>query len=136
MPRFTAGVVGVVVNEAGKILLLEHDFHTIYPWGLPGGWIDRRENPGDAAVREVMEETRLSVVAERPLVVRSNPHRSHLDFAYLCRLNGSGDVNYLSYEILSAAWIDPSQLPPMAPFHRQAVEAALSVPFVRRGDEL
>ncbi len=125
IPCFTAGVVGVVVNAQGDVLLLEHVYHPKYAWGLPGGWIDRRENPDDAVMREVMEETGLLIAVERPLVTRANPYRPHLDFAYLCHPHKSAQVRHLSGEILAYRWVDPmSGLPPMDPFHLQALQTA------------
>lgn len=41
-------------------------------WGLPGGGIDAGEEPADAAVREVMEETGQQIVELAPLGVVSN----------------------------------------------------------------
>jgi len=43
--RFTVGVTGVVFNERGEILLLEHVFRGRHPWGLPGGWVDDMNGP-------------------------------------------------------------------------------------------
>jgi 8-oxo-dGTP diphosphatase len=47
-PAFLVGVAGVVLDERGQILLLEHVFHRYYTWGLPGGWMDRGESPQEA----------------------------------------------------------------------------------------
>ena len=123
-PRFTAGVVGVIVNEAGQILLVEHVFHAEKPWGLPGGWVGRRENPDAALVRELVEEVGMPISIERHLLTVSHPSKTHLDIAYLCRPRG--EVCRLNHEILSYTWADPADMPPMYPFHRQAVEAAFS----------
>ncbi|MBZ0287924.1 MAG: NUDIX hydrolase, partial [Anaerolineae bacterium] len=54
--RFSAGVVGVVFNDAGDVLLVEHVFHPYTPWGLPGGWVDHREDPARTLEREMREE--------------------------------------------------------------------------------
>src|SRR5688572_8171844 len=50
--RYTAGVVGVVVNARGEVLIVEHVFHPESPWGLPGGWLGWREDPHLAVARE------------------------------------------------------------------------------------
>ncbi len=122
LPRFTAGVVGVIVNAEGRILLLKHVYHTRHAWGLPGGWVDRRESPGDALIRELVEETGMDITLERPLLNLSHPRRAHIDFAYLCHPHG--DVRHLNGEILAYNWVKPSSLPPLAPFHVEAIAVA------------
>ncbi len=122
MPRFTAGVVGVIVNDAGRVLVLEHVFHIEKPWGLPGGWLNRREDPENALARELMEELGLPVVIDRFLLAVVTPERAHLDFAYQGRPRGA--VSHLSAEILDYVWADPADLPPLVSFHQRAIEAA------------
>lgn len=121
-PKFTAGVVGVVLNDAGQVLLVEHVFHPYAPWGLPGGWIDRGENPSQAVQRELREELAL-VVEVGPLLVSEINHRNHLDLAYLCYATGS--IGRLSRELLAYEWYDTNRLPKLHPFHSRAITQAL-----------
>jgi ADP-ribose pyrophosphatase YjhB (NUDIX family) len=121
LPRYTAGVVGVVIDDAGRVLILEHVFHFEQPWGLPGGWLSRREDPETGMTRELIEELGLPVKVERLLLARAHPHRSHLDFAYLCRARGP--IAHLSSEILDFGWFDPSELPSLYQFQHDAVAA-------------
>ncbi len=123
-PRFSIGVVGVVFNAAGEVLLVEHVFHPYTPWGLPGGWVERGEQPDETLVRELHEELQLNAVVTR-IVAMERPHTTHLDLAYLCRANG--DVGALSGELLDYRWCDPDQLPAIRLFHRQAIQQAVSV---------
>jgi ADP-ribose pyrophosphatase YjhB (NUDIX family) len=120
--RFTAGVVGVVLNPAGQILLVEHVFHAQTPWGLPGGWLERGESPDEGLRRELREELGLTVTVEEPLLVRSGLRGTHIDMAFLCHTRGS--VQHLCNELLDYRWTTCSDLPPLAPFHRAVVEAA------------
>ena len=60
-PKYSVGVIGVVMNSDGKILLVEHVFHPRLPWGLPGGWINFNEDPAEAVERELSEELALDV---------------------------------------------------------------------------
>ncbi len=120
--RFTAGVVGVIVNPAGEILLVEHVFHARTPWGLPGGWLERGESPADGLRRELREELGLEITVGQPLLVATGRHGAHLDIAFLCRANGS--IQQMCVELLDFRWTPCSELPPLAPFHRAAVEAA------------
>lgn len=120
--RFTAGVVGVVQNNRGEVLLVEHVFHVPDAWGLPGGWMDRDEAPTEALRRELREEMGLQVDVLDPLLIAPGEHRTHLDIAFLCRAENS--VQHLCAELLDYRWVTLDELPPLPPFHRAAVEAA------------
>ena len=123
--RFSAGVVAVVTNNQGQILLVEHVFHPILPWGLPGGWLHARESPADALVRELTEETGIEVNVERPLLVETARvfGTKHIDVALLC--TAQSDVKFLSGELLNYAWVNPQHMPPINVFHEAAIAAYL-----------
>ena len=101
-PRFTAGVVGVILNDIGEILLVEHAFHPQYPWGLPGGWMDRKESPAATLEREIQEEMGMTITVLRPLKIDFGVYRNHLDIAFLYKANC--DVQALSTELLGYRW--------------------------------
>ncbi len=125
-PRFTAGVVGVLLDESGKqVLLVEHVFHALCPWGLPGGWMNRGEDPAHTAEREFFEETGLRVHAVRPLLVElATEMRGHFNMAYLVELEGSAGPLTLSAELLDYRWTPCDNLPTLVKFHRLGIEAA------------
>jgi 8-oxo-dGTP pyrophosphatase MutT (NUDIX family) len=124
--RFTVGVTGVVFNEQGEILLLEHVFRGRYPWGLPGGWVGRHERPQDALRRELIEEVGLSVRVGLPLLVDLDDLPGHLETAFLCEVEG--EVGPLSNEILAIRWVPPEELPEgLKPLEREMVGRALSL---------
>jgi 8-oxo-dGTP diphosphatase len=120
--HFTAGAVGVVFNAEGKILLVEHVFHPKHPWGLPGGWVERRESPQDTLVRELHEETGIIARDILPVLIEQSEYNNHLNIAYTCYTQN--DVQALSAELLDYRWVAIDQLPGMSPFHKAAVEAA------------
>jgi 8-oxo-dGTP diphosphatase len=128
MARFSVGVMGVIRDETGRILLVKHVFHPDWPWGLPGGWLTPGERPADGLRRELLEETGLTVQVLIPLLVDTVRHSRHLDIAYLCRPDG--EVTHLNAELLDFDWAAPDALPPLHPFHREAIEAALTFPDV------
>ncbi|QIQ85279.1 NUDIX domain-containing protein [Erythrobacter sp.] len=77
-----AGCAVVIENGAGEILLLRHSYGP-RGWMLPGGGIDRGEEPEAAARREIAEElgielSRLELVAVIEEVVSGSPHSAHL----------------------------------------------------------
>lgn len=122
--RFTVGVTGVVFNERGEILLLEHVFRGRHPWGLPGGWVGRHERPQDALRRELREEVGLSVRVGLPLLVDLDDFPGHLETAFLCEVDG--EVGPLSNEILAARWVSPDALPEgLKPLEQEMVGRAL-----------
>lgn len=55
-----------------QILMVRHVHHGRDYWTLPGGGINWRESPAQAAEREVLEETGLSVSAKRCLFTSQN----------------------------------------------------------------
>lgn len=68
--RMPAHAAGTVVHDAerGLLLLWRHRFITdSWGWEVPGGRIDAGETPGQAASREVLEETGWEPGPLRPL---------------------------------------------------------------------
>ena len=55
-PKFLVGVVGVVLNDDCEVLLLNHSYRKEYPWGLPGGWLKKGEQPVAAIEWEIRGE--------------------------------------------------------------------------------
>jgi ADP-ribose pyrophosphatase YjhB (NUDIX family) len=123
-PKFSMGVVGVMFNEEGKVLLVEHVFHPLAPWGPPGGWVDRNEHPSETVRRELREELDLSVEVGDLLLLEID-NGNHLDLAYLCRPTSA--IGALSNELLDYGWYDPAQLPRLHKFHYRAIMRALDV---------
>ena len=59
---------GIVIHPAAaKVLLIKRKTGE---WALPGGFVDNHEPPYDAAVREVKEETAVTIGGDAPLVFR------------------------------------------------------------------
>ncbi len=123
VPRHRIGVSLVVLNEQKQVLLLRHVFHPHLPWGLPGGWLNRHEDPAIGGLRELREETGLQAKLGPVLHISRNNHPPHLNIAYLAYPH-PGPIT-LSGEILEAAWFSPDQLPPLFPFMYHAIATAV-----------
>lgn len=87
-PHFVATVAAVIINERGEVLLFRHTYRRDLPWGLPGGWLERSEDPDKAIEREMMEEAGLTVRVLYPLIVGRDRNRRRLDVVYIARLEG------------------------------------------------
>jgi 8-oxo-dGTP diphosphatase len=127
LPRFTVGVVGVLLDENHEqVLLVEHIFHTRRPWGLPGGWLERGEDPAETVEREFLEETGLHVRAAQTLLVKIPADmRRHLDVVFLCKLaDGTAPNVRLSHELIDYRWVTQDALPPLVAFHAEAIRLA------------
>ena len=122
--KFSAGVVGVVFNEAGEVLLVEHVFHPYNPWGLPGGWVDNGEDPARTLEREMQEELELTVEVGPVLIVKVD-YGNHIDLSYLCHQRGS--IGQLSNELLDYRWYKTHDLPKLHSFHQRAITRALEI---------
>jgi 8-oxo-dGTP pyrophosphatase MutT (NUDIX family) len=61
--RFPVSVKGVVIRD-GSVILARNERDE---WELPGGKLELGESPGQCLAREIAEELRLSVQAERIL---------------------------------------------------------------------
>lgn len=122
VPRHRMGVEVVLFNERRQVLLLNHVFHPEIPWGVPGGWLDRNEDPAEGVLRELREETGLTAVLGQIIMIKRQKHPSHLGAAYLAYAP-QGTLT-LSNEIIEAVWTDLNNLPKLMPFTQEAVEKA------------
>lgn len=121
-PRYTVGVAAVIFNDAGRVLLVEHTYHPRYPWGLPGGWIDRDEEPAAAILRELSEELKMDARVLRVVHVSKTGPR-HIDLAFHC--DAFNTIGKLSHELLGFQWAAVENLPDIKRFHRQSIESAM-----------
>ncbi len=123
--KFSVGVVGVTLDDEHHVLLVEHVFHPLHPWGLPGGWVDRNEDPQCAIEREYMEELGIKIDVG-PILLMESQNSNHLDIAYLCTSNAE-KIDKLSYELLQHRWFNWKNLPDIRDFHRRAIHNALAM---------
>ena len=68
-------------NDSGDVLIARHTYRPHAPWALPGGWVRRGEDPVETIMREILEETGLTVEVLGPLTVQRESAR-HLTLVY------------------------------------------------------
>ena len=124
MPKFLVGVLAVIFDEQGRVLLLKHTYRPDYPWGLPGGWLKAGEGAAAGIERELLEETGFVVRAMQPLMVGGDNQRPRLDLVFSCEYERG--TFRPSAEVSEARFFDPTALPAdMEPYLRTIVALAL-----------
>ncbi|MBI4840858.1 MAG: NUDIX domain-containing protein [candidate division NC10 bacterium] len=120
------GVAAIISNGEGKILLQRRSDNGL--WGLPGGSVEIGESVRDAIVREVREETGLTVEVVRLIGVYSDPKVQvvrypdgnvvhYISSVFACRIL-AGTLQTCD-ETLDLQFFDPGQLPEdLVPMHR------------------
>ena len=124
--RFTVTAGAFVFNNEGRILLLEHEFRADSRWGIPGGFLDKGEQPTEALQRELREEVSLEVSDVKLYFARAlkRPHQVELYFA----CTPVNQPKPSSFEIRHAAWFDVNNLPDdLSNDQRKIIRRALDV---------
>jgi len=124
------GVAAIISNGEGKILLQRRSDNGL--WGLPGGSVEIGESVRDAIMREVREETGLTVEVVRLIGVYSDPTVQIVRYAdgnvvhyissvFACRIL-AGTLQTCD-ETLDLQFFDPAHLPEdLVPMHHLRVQ--------------
>ena len=121
--RFTVTAGAIIFNQAGEILVLKHRFRAGSGWGLPGGFLERGEQPIDALRRELREE--LSLEIEDVEIFAARSFRKPKQVEVLFRGRADGPVSPRTMEVERAEWFSLDALPEGLPRdQRRFVEQA------------
>lgn len=116
------------IERDGAYLILKRNEEPFAgEWDLPGGFIEMGESPSEAVVREVAEETALTVVPTEFIGAFSSEYgdtgRYTVDIAYRCRIE-RGEFELDTDEKSDAAWLPLDDMPTLAfAGERQALAA-------------
>lgn len=85
-------------------------------WGLPGGGIKRGEDPLDAVIREVREETSIKLAKKDCKLVNTQKYSSSgLSFSYklyVIKLDDKPKLRRQKGEIIDIAWVNIDKINP------------------------
>ena len=107
----TLGVRGLVTNEAGEVLLIQHTY--VAGWYMPGGGLERGETAEQAITRELIEEAGVRLT-ERPQLLSLHSNHVHFpgDHVLVYRAGAWEACEATSRgEIAEVRWFAPNALP-------------------------
>jgi 8-oxo-dGTP diphosphatase len=122
-------VSAVVTNDQGELLLGQRTDNG--RWSLLAGTVDPGEQPADAIVREVYEESaveigvdRLVGVALHPVTYPNGDRCEFLNVWFRCTAIG-GEARVNDEESLAVGWFAPDALPPIDEWAKLRIDTAL-----------
>ncbi len=104
---FTVSAAGVITNELGEVLLLNHVLRPVSGWGVPGGFLEAGEQPEAAFRREIREETGLEL--RDVSLYRTRTLNRHIEIIFLAKAIGEASVQ--SREIIELGWFKIEEMP-------------------------
>jgi 8-oxo-dGTP diphosphatase len=121
-----------IARDGAYLILKRNEEPFAGEWDLPGGFVEMGESPTEAVVREVAEETGLTVSPTEVVGAFTSEYgdtgRHTVDIAYLCRIE-HGEFALDTGEKSDAAWFPLEDMPTLAfAGERQALRALLERP--------
>jgi 8-oxo-dGTP diphosphatase len=122
------GTSAIVYDDRGRLLLVRRGDNG--RWSVPAGMVDPGEQPSDAVVREVFEETGVRVmveglagVATHPVVYPNGDRCEYMNVWFRCRPVG-GSARPDGDESLEVGWFAAADLPPLDEWAKLRISTA------------
>jgi 8-oxo-dGTP diphosphatase len=113
---FALSIKVVVRDHDGRCLLIRRSMESKAnrgKWDLPGGKVDAGESFDKALLREVAEETGITISLQRVLgAAQSESPSNRVVYLIMEARLEAGQVR-LSHEHIDSAWVEPAALPAM-----------------------
>jgi len=116
--RFSVGVGGLLFHQRHALLVQRAHDPGKGRWTLPGGYVEEDEAPHVAIVREVLEETGLSVRPRSLMAIRhaQTPREQNLYLVFSLELDGPPEPLLPDgLEVSDARWVRPADLHALGP---------------------
>ncbi|MFZ2187140.1 MAG: NUDIX hydrolase [Candidatus Moraniibacteriota bacterium] len=120
--QFLVGVTGLIFNEKDEVLVFKHTYRQT-AWSLPGGYMNGKEHPKEALMREIKEESGFTVSIDWRMKVRTDRETARLDISYIGTYIGGAFVT--SHEVSEAKFCSLNNLPPIRRNQLFLIERAL-----------
>ena len=116
-PKFTVSVAAVIINENREVLLLDHVLRPSSGWGIPGGFLERGEQPVDAVRRELYEETGIELKNLELFQMRAIG--GHVEILFRAEAVGTAVVK--TFEINAVGWFKADEIPENLSWTQKAI---------------
>lgn len=121
-----SSVVVIVFDEQDRVLLVRHSYGPAV-WALPGGGMDRGEDPERAAAREIREELGCGLTGLTAIEVSEERIASSLDMRHIFVARVVGEPVPDMREIVAVGFFESEKLPePCARRSRERIEQAVA----------
>lgn len=111
-PLFIVGVSAVIFDDQQRIFLGKSTYQRFHPWGILGGGLEHGEDSEEAVIREVWEETGLTIKVEKLLLIKSFTPDKFILY-YLCTIQDG--TFQPSDEVSEAGFFSLNNLPDIRP---------------------
>lgn len=120
--KFIVGVLAVITNDKGELLLVHHTYYKEHAWGLPGG-AAKKENLINSIERELDEEMGCTININYQIGVFHDGSR-RLELLFDCSII---DINFKgSTEVDKYQYFRLDQLPGIAYHHKPILNILLT----------
>lgn len=105
-PRHSVSVAGAVINDEGRVLAIRRQDNG--HWEPPGGVLELDETIEEGLIREIREETGLTVAPEKLSGVYKNMERGIVALVFRCRATSGAATT--GAEAAEIAWLTPEEI--------------------------
>lgn len=111
------GIAAAIIVHNGQVLMIRRAVaEGELNWAFPGGGVEAGETVEQAAVREVAEETSLTVSAVKVLGERVHPKTQRSMSYVACEVLGGAAVVNDADELAEVRWATLADLPALVPY--------------------